>query len=305
MFRVIGIVSAVGLAILSISGSEAEDRDEFYAIARGENPARRPAAATGWFPWGQTRAPAAPIAQPAARPRQMNARPGRQATAIARADGSSKSYCVRSCDGYFFPIGATARGDGRQVQAAACNAMCPGAAVRLFSTRDGSIENARTEGGQLYSATATAFRYRDRLEPGCSCQSNVTQGLARLSLSQDHTLRTGDVVVTEQGVRVFRDGGRFPYQPRDFMTAQAYGRLSPDIRRRVLEIREARMPAQLRLAGIAPSTSTDLFPRTSRLQQGTREMIASRGEVRHVTAERRQPERSGNRVAHSRPATTR
>jgi len=303
MLRVLGILAAVGLAMMSISGSEAEDRDEFYAIARGENPARRTApAAGGWLPWGQARTSIAPPTQAAAtRPRQMNARPRRQAAALAGADLSSKTFCVRSCDGYYFPIGPAARGEGRQVQFAACHAMCPGASVRLYTARNGSIENARAEGGQLYTATATAFRYRERLEPGCSCQARITQGLAHLSLTQDHTLRSGDVVMMDGAVRVFRDGGRFPYQPRDFVTAQAYGRLAPEVRRRVQEIREAQFPPQLRLAGIASSSSTDVFARAPRTE-GLREMIALRGPVRQVSIEK--PIRTGNRGLLQAPPTT-
>ncbi len=48
MFRVLGIGAVLGLALLSISGSNAEDRDEFYAIARGETGRRAaPAPAAG------------------------------------------------------------------------------------------------------------------------------------------------------------------------------------------------------------------------------------------------------------------
>ncbi len=279
MFRVLGMCAVLGLALLSISGSEAEDRDEFYAIARGDYGRSRPAAPSGGW-WGRPVAAPTVAHVPGTAPRQMGPRQNRQAAAMASADGSSRSYCVRSCDGYFFPIGASARGEGRQAQAAACDAMCPGATMRLFSSRNGSIETARTDGGQLYTATATAFRYRESLVPACSCQGSVTQGLARLALTQDHTLRTGDVVVMESGVRVFRDGGRFPYRPRDFVTAQAYGRLSPDLRQRVREIEEASLGPRLRVAGIAPTAASDVFDRTSRLEV-VREMMA-RGPVREI-----------------------
>lgn len=282
MFRVFGIAAVLGLAALSISGSVAEDRDEFYAIARGETGRRpAPAASAGWF----GRAPTPTVSHLPATPRQMNTRPTRQGQALAGTDGSSRAFCVRSCDGYFFPVGPATSGAGRNAQADACGAMCPGATVRLFTARNGAIETARSETGQLYGATATAFRYRERLQPGCSCQASVTQGLARLALTQDHTLRTGDVVVTDQGVRVFRAGARFPHQPRDFVTARAYGRLSPDLRRRVEEIETARLPDRLRYAGIAPASTTDTFARASRLE-GLREMTALRGPVRQIAIER-------------------
>ena len=286
MFRVLGLLSLLGLAVLSVSDSIAEDRDEFYAIARGESGRRAAPAAQapsmGWF--GQRQAPTVSHLPAGRAPRQMNTRPTRQAAAIAGTDGSSRAFCVRSCDGYFFPVGPATSGAGRSAQADACTAMCPGASVRLYTARNGAIETARSETGQLYGATATAFRYRERLQPGCSCQASITQGLARLALVQDHTLRTGDVVVTDQGVRVFRAGGRFPHQPRDFVTARAYGRLSPDLRRRVEEIETARLPERLRYAGIAPASTTDTFARTSRLE-GLREMTALRTPVRHIAIE--------------------
>jgi len=284
MFRVLGIGAVLGLALLSISGSNAEDRDEFYAIARGETGRRAAPASGGWFGWqrrAETPAPAAAGA-PATR-RQMTR--SRQATALADTDGSSRTFCVRSCDGYYFPVGPVTGAAGRRAQADACNAMCPGATVRLYSSRSGTIETARSESGQTYSAMATAFRYRERLEPGCSCQASVTQGLARLAMTQDYTLREGDLVVMDAGVRVFRNGGRFPHQPRDFVTARAYGRLSPDLRRRVAEIETARLPARLRLAGIAPASTTDTFARAPRLD-GLREMMASRGPVRQIAIEK-------------------
>jgi hypothetical protein len=278
MFRVLGILAVLGLAFLSISGSEAEDRDEFYAIARGDYGRPRPVVPSGGW-WGRPMAPT--VSHLPAAPRQMATRPAtRQAAAIASSDRTSQAFCVRSCDGYFFPIGASARGEGRQAQAAACNAMCPGATMRLFSSRNGSIETARTDGGQLYTATATAFRHRERLVSSCSCQGDATRGLARLALSQDHTLRTGDAVVMDKGVRIFRDGGRFPYQPRDFVTAQAYGRLSPDMRRRVREIEEASLGPRLRVAGIAPTAANDVFDRAPRLEV-VREMMA-RAPVREI-----------------------
>lgn len=286
MFRVLGLLSLLGLALLSVSDTVAEDRDEFYAIARGETGRRAVApAGGGWF----SRSPAPTVQHLSADgPRQMNTRPNRQAAALAGTDGNSRAFCVRSCDGYFFPVGPVTAAAGRSAQAEACGAMCPGASVRLYSSRNGSIETARSDTGQPYTAMATAFRYRERLVPGCSCQASVTQGLARLSFAQDFTLRQGDVVVTEAGVRVFRGSGRFPHQPRDFVTARAYGRLTADMRRRVEEIETARLPERLLYAGIAPATTSNTFARASRLPE-LREMTALRGPVRQIAIERPAP----------------
>ena len=286
MFRVLGIGTAVGFALLSVSGSVAEDRDEFYAIARGETGRRTPPPSVGWFGFQRRTETPAPVASArAALPRQRPMARNRQVAVLAGTDISSRTFCVRSCDGYYFPVGPITTGGGRRAQADACNAMSPAAAVRLYSARNGAIETARSETGQIYGATATAFRYRERLEPGCSCQAGVNQGLARLAMAQDFTLRTGDLVVMDAGVRIFRGGGRFPYQPRDFVTARAYGRLSPDMRRRVVDIETARLPARLHLAGIAPASTTDTFARAPRLE-GLREMMAMRGPIRQIAIEK-------------------
>jgi hypothetical protein len=282
MFRVLGIGAAMVLALLSISGSVAEDRDEFYAIARGESGRRAAPASGGLFGWQRRVEAPAPAASPVAR-RQMTR--SRQAAALAGTDRSSRTFCVRSCDGYYFPVGPVTSGAGRHAQADACNAMCPGATVRLYSARNGAIETARSETGQVYGATATAFRYRERLQPGCSCQASATQGLARLALAQDYTLRHGDVVVMAAGVRIFRGAGRFPHQPRDFVTARTYGRLSPDLRRRVAEIETARLPVRVQRAGIATASTSDTFARAPRLD-GLREMMAIRGPVRQIAIAR-------------------
>lgn len=295
MYRVLGIVAVAGLVLLSVTGSTAEDRDEFYAIARGEDP--RAPRAHGWLPF-QRRAQA-PAAVPAATApdeaaRRQMARRSRQA-AMAAASAGSRSFCVRACDGYFFPVGPVLRGEGQRAQANACAAMCPGAEVQLYSSRSGAIEEARGAGGRPYTALSTAFRFRESLVDGCSCQGTVTAGLARLPLAQDHTLRPGDAVVMASGVRIMRAGARFPYRPRDFVTVAAYGRLPADLRRRVAEIETASIAPgapQRSLAAARRAAPAGTFARAPRLD-GVREMMAIRQiAITRAAAERSVPERS-------------
>jgi hypothetical protein len=284
MYRVLGIVAVAGLVLLSVTGSTAEDRDEFYAIARGEDP--RAPRAHGWQPFqrraqGSAAAPAATAPEEAAR-RQM-ARRSRQA-AMAGASAGSRSFCVRACDGYFFPVGPVLRGEGQRAQAHACAALCPGAEVQLYSSRSGAIEDARAEGGRLYTALPTAFRFRESLVAGCSCQGTVPAGLARLPLSQDHTLRPGDAVVMASGVRLVRAGARFPYRPRDFVTLEAYGRLPADLRHRIRDIETAALGPRMPIASARRPAAAGTFARAGRLD-GVREMMA----VRHVAITRAAP----------------
>lgn len=232
--------------------AKAQERDEFYAIARGE--VGRPVAATpngGFFSLfsrprreipeiivrpgdaggrtgnGRASAPARSSQPPAPRPAP---------TAASYASGP-RAYCVRACDGYFFPVGPAMSGASARAQQMTCDTLCPGAAMSVYVTGShGDIEDARGPRGQRYAALATAFRFRQGLERTCSCQGGVGGGLARLPITHDFTLRPGDVVVAETGVRIFRGGARFPYRNRDFVEAAAYGRLPADIRRRVMQI---------------------------------------------------------------------
>ena len=165
---------------------------------------------------------------------------------------------MRTCDGFFFPAGPAMSGEGRRAQQMSCNSMCPGAEVAVYTVgNQGTIEEATGPRGQSYSSLQTAFRFRQAVDRTCSCAGAATNGLARLPITHDFTLRAGDLVVTEAGVRVFRGAARFPYQSRDFVEARSYGRLPHDVQRRVAEIQAG---IQARDAG-----STAPVARTSRI----------------------------------------
>ncbi|MGH6768789.1 MAG: DUF2865 domain-containing protein [Xanthobacteraceae bacterium] len=125
------------------------------------------------------------------------------------------SYCVRTCDAYYFPLSRASR-VGASAQSL-CDSLCPGAETQVYSLPAGgeSFADARSSRGQLYAKLVNAFAYRDSLQDGCSCRSATRPPL---TLAQDPTLRAGDIVVTEAGVRVFR-GGRAqpPHNGRDFV----------------------------------------------------------------------------------------
>jgi hypothetical protein len=102
--------------------------------------------------------------------------------------GGSQAYCVRSCDGRYFPIASS----GNQTKAASCNSFCPASETRVVY--GSNIENAVTEGGKSYSDLPNAFRYRDELVAGCTCNGKEQVGLATIRVEDDPTLRRGDIV---------------------------------------------------------------------------------------------------------------
>jgi hypothetical protein len=230
-------------------GARAEDRDEFYAIARGDSRHRsQPPQAGGrsfGFP-GFSLFGAAPrrdvptiTVRPQPNERPQAARPDETADRNGAGEntGGPRAYCVRTCDGFFFPAGPALSGEGRRAQQMTCNSLCPGAEVAVYTVgNQGTIEDAMGPRGQNYSALRTAFRFRQGVDRTCTCTGSATNGLARLPITHDFTLRAGDVVVTEAGVRVFSGGARFPYRAQDFVEARSYGRLPQDVQRRVAEI---------------------------------------------------------------------
>lgn len=111
----------------------------------------------------------------------------------------SESFCVRTCDGRYFPVLAR---DG-QSSAAACRNFCPASETKIF--RGSSIDNASNEQGKLYSGLPNAFRYRNELVANCTCGGKGTAGLASISIEDDPTLRKGDLVASATGLMVAGD----------------------------------------------------------------------------------------------------
>ena len=65
-----------------------------------------------------------------------------------------------------------------------------------------NIDNAATESGKPYSELPNAFRYRNELVAGCSCNGKDPTGLAAVKVEDDPTLRKGDIVVGSGGLMV-------------------------------------------------------------------------------------------------------
>ena len=136
--------------------------------------------------------PPAPL--PAVRP---YADPSRSIEGYRSESGPSTAYCVRLCDGHPFPVQSV---DGSAAQA--CASMCPAAQTKLFT--GGSIDHAVSSDGKRYSALPAAFVYRKQLVSGCTCNGKSPGGLVHGDAQSDPTLRPGDIVVTDEGLRSYR-----------------------------------------------------------------------------------------------------
>jgi hypothetical protein len=110
--------------------------------------------------------------------------------------GGAQAYCVRSCDGRYFPVS----GSDNQSRAASCNSFCPASDTKVVY--GSNIDNATTEGGKPYSDLPNAFRYRNEIVAGCTCNGKDQIGLAPVKIENDPTLRKGDIVASGGGLMV-------------------------------------------------------------------------------------------------------
>ncbi len=127
-----------------------------------------------------------------------------------------RPVCVRLCDGYFFPVAAASGPTAQADEETACRTLCPSASVALYFLPGSSdrIEDAANARGESYTVLPAAFRYRSAGAPACGCRRAGEPGLAYW---RDPTLKSGDAVMTADGIIVFRGaGGGAPYGAEAF-----------------------------------------------------------------------------------------
>ncbi|WP_411909065.1 MULTISPECIES: DUF2865 domain-containing protein [unclassified Mesorhizobium] len=100
-------------------------------------------------------------------------------TDLPRLGGEFHTMCVRTCDGYFFPMSnAASIGDFERDQKN-CESSCPGTEMQVFYSRgmdddSGSMTSSAT--GQPYSELPTAYLYKQAnysRPPTCGCNAQA------------------------------------------------------------------------------------------------------------------------------------
>ncbi|MBA4788195.1 MAG: DUF2865 domain-containing protein [Pseudomonadota bacterium] len=127
-----------------------------------------------------------------------------------------RTVCVRTCDGYFFPISYATVPARFATDDALCRRLCPAAEAQLFTYRNPGedIQQATSVSGRPYMSLPTALLYRKQLVPSCSCRApgqSWAQALA--GLEDQTTLQKGDILVTEEQAKEMS-------QPRPVETPQ-------------------------------------------------------------------------------------
>lgn len=111
-----------------------------------------------------------------------------------------RTLCVRTCDGYYFPISyATVQARFGEDERT-CKRLCPAAEVQLYTHRNPGeeVDQAISISGTPYSQLPTAFKYRTEYNPSCSCRSPGQSWAQALGVGQDQTVQQGDIIVTEE-----------------------------------------------------------------------------------------------------------
>jgi hypothetical protein len=119
------------------------------------------------------------------------------------------------------------------------------------------INHAVALDGKRYTELATAFAYREKIIPGCTCNGRDAFGLVTTPIADDPTLRPGDIVATNTGLMAYSAGPN----GSTFTSISTYAGLSADMRRRLAETKiepaaeEPARPPPVREAEAMPARS--------------------------------------------------
>jgi hypothetical protein len=165
--------------------------------------------------------------------------------------GSGPAFCVRSCDGRYFPL---MRGSGSPVQM--CQAFCPASATKVFY--GSSIDGAYSQNGERYAESENAFAYRKALRADCTCNGRDPAGLAPVDLALDSSLRPGDVIATTDGLVAYSGVRLGNDQTPEYTPVASYPGLTAEVRARLNEMKVA--PVRAEVADDRPTGSISSAP---------------------------------------------
>jgi hypothetical protein len=167
-------------------------------------------------------------------------------TAVA---SSGPAFCVRSCDGKYFPL---MRSNASPV--AMCQAFCPASPTKVFY--GSNIDGATAQGGERYADSENAFAYRKALHADCTCNGRDPAGLAPVDLTLDTSLRAGDVIATSSGLVAYSGVRVGNDQSAEFTPVASYPGLTPELRAKLGEMKVAPVSAEV-ASGDLPAALVD------------------------------------------------
>ncbi|MGE0753146.1 MAG: DUF2865 domain-containing protein [Variibacter sp.] len=160
------------------------------------------------------------------------------------AGGGSQAMCVRTCDGYAFPI-ANGGGDAA-LNAFLCKMACPGAQTQVYMRHPGadmSTAVATNKHRTSYAKLKVADLFKTAAVAACTCRPRGA--IPTGPVYDDPTLRPGDMIAIGGGKVVAFKGARArPYDEDDFVDIKRSRLISPSIMRLVAERFVARQEAR-------------------------------------------------------------
>ena len=229
---ILGAAAAIALPVLLAPGLASAEGLFDFLFGGMQKPQQQKAPPLASFfadPFGTTPQPAAP-------PRPVVA-------------SSGPAFCVRSCDGKYFPL---MRGNASPVQM--CQAFCPASPTKVFF--GSNIDGAYSAGGERYADSENAFAYRKALRADCTCNGRDPAGLAPVDLSLDSTLRPGDVIATTSGLVAYSGVRVGNDQAAEFTPVASYPGLTPEVRARLGEMKVAPVSAETVATDLPLSTAS-------------------------------------------------
>ena len=120
---------------------------------------------------------------------------------VAAPSGTYRTVCVRTCDGFYFPISFATVPSRFADDEKSCKSLCPASDANLFSYRNpGEDMNAAVSiNGAPYSSSPNAFKYRTEFNPSCACKAaGQTWSDALKTIDDKSAAENGDIIVTEE-----------------------------------------------------------------------------------------------------------
>jgi hypothetical protein len=204
-------------------------------------------------------------------PFNNNPQPAPQPRATVASSGPA--FCVRTCDGKYFPLMHASASP-----VAMCQSFCPASPTKVYF--GSSIDGAYSSSGERYADSENAYAYRKALRADCTCNGRDPAGLAPIDLTLDTSLRSGDVIATTSGLVAFSGVRVGNDQTAEFTPVASYPGLTAEVRARLGEMKVAPVsaevatsdvPASLINPNIAPAT-TGSVPKSTPLRDKRAEM---------------------------------
>jgi hypothetical protein len=137
--------------------------------------------------------------------------------------GTYRTMCVRSCDGYYFPISFATVPSRFSDDERTCKNLCPAQEAHLFTYRNPGedMNHAVSINGTPYPSSPNAFRYRQEYNPACSCRAQGQSWADALKNLDDRaSMERGDIIVTEERAKKMS-------QPQQTKAGQKGGATAP------------------------------------------------------------------------------